>query len=160
MTKIKEKKLEFDPVAVLQTIRGSVKLVNTMKEKHGFDLDIDFLQNVTFRHQFSGKMILPLRQMLRSEIEPVKEYLDDYMLQLKRLKFINEKEEKEGFSIEIKGAGTKKQVIDALQNVIYQIENATVTELQQGFDAETETVVFTSDTFESYTGYSIEEDGK
>lgn len=156
MSKSKKAKLDFNPIAVIKTVSLFKKLVNIMKGRYGYILDGKFLKNVNFRSQINGKMILPLKQMLREEIEPVKDYLKEYMKILKSIKDLDAREAKEGFSISIKGAGTKQKVIKSLKDILYQIENYPIDELQNGFtNSEDKTLVFDSASFEAYAGYSI-----
>lgn len=56
------------------------------------------------------------------------------------------------FSLEIKGAGTRQEILDNLQIIITEINQLSDEELME-LDLELHSLVAKTDTFESYTGY-------
>lgn len=68
------------------------------------------------------------------------------------------KEEPKAFSIEIKGAGTKEEIMNALHFLIHDIKMASMTELENGVNWEGKDLTTTTSSFEDYTGYPYEEE--
>jgi hypothetical protein len=84
--------------------------------------------------------------------------VDGHIYKIRYLQLLEEGKIKKGFSISIKGAGTKEQIITSLQTIICDLESRSVEELQQIVEFEDSNLTCETDTFESYTGYSIEEE--
>ncbi len=56
------------------------------------------------------------------------------------------------FSITIKGAGTRQEIIDSLNRIIKKLKKIPHTELEEGMEVEGATLMLETDTYESYTG--------
>lgn len=63
------------------------------------------------------------------------------------------------FSIEIRGAGTRKEIIDNLQTIITELNQRSDDELLE-LDEELNALVAKTNTFEDYTGYPYEKESE
>ena len=159
----KKPKLPFSPLAVALLMK-EVKMIEFAFNREGYratdPLSNDqHISEDILRGGIAGKVNLALRRVLRKTIEVDPIYTHKYIEYLEKANQLENTEKKEGFSITVKGAGTKEQVIDSLQTVIVILQGKTITELQDGMNIEMdETTCLKTDTFEEYTGYPIEEE--
>lgn len=159
----KKPKLPFNDLAVALLMK-EVQEIESAFNREGYKATSEFTNNQhisddILRRGIAGKVSLALRRVLRKTIEVDPIYTHKYIECLEKAKQLETTEKKEGFSIEIKGAGTKEQIIDSLQTAIVILQGKTISELQDGMDIEVdEATCLKTDTFEEYTGYPIEED--
>lgn len=107
----------------------------------------------------NNKATLALRKVMKQVVQDDPILRAKYLTLIEKAKKLEEIEKNQGFSIDITGAGTKEQIIDSLQTIIVIIQGKTIKELQDGINIEVDNATcMKTDTFESYTGYSIEED--
>lgn len=160
-TKNKKLPLPFNALAVALLIEKH-KPVREMYEALHFKVGGTFgstLSNEILTTGVNGKCKQALCKVLRQvEASEHLGFENSYLNQLDKAKELLKKDKEGGFSIEINGAGTKENMIDALKGIIAVIESRTIEELENGFEDEGATLIFTTDTFESYTGYPIEEE--
>ena len=160
MAKGKTKKkpaLPFDDLAAALLIERH-NPVKAMWKAEGFNTTFP-LSGQILTSGINGKATLALRRVLRqAEKHPGLE--NSYLLRLEEAKKLRKKEIESGFSIDIKGCGTKKEIIDSLEYIISSIKSSEVQALIEGVEVECDDVVLKTGTYESYAGYQIEEEGK
>jgi len=158
MAKTKKKPaLPFDSLAVALMIERHNPVKQAWKQKGFRNSMVDnTLSREILTFGIGGKADLALRQVLRNTIEAHPGFENSYLLRLEEAKKLRRKELEGGFSVDIKGAGTKGEIIDSLEGIIATIKSKTIEELEEGIEIECDDLVIKSGTFEDYAGYPIE----
>lgn len=142
-------KIKFNALAVAMMIEKNDS-VNDAWEKYHFAVKRETIVNQV-RLGFSYYATNHLRKVLREVIEPNQELTKQY---LENVDELIKQEDFKGFSIKIVGAGTKNEIIKALEQIVFDLKGYSTKELNNGVEHENEALVFKTDTFESYTGYT------
>lgn len=133
----RKKKIEFNAPAMFKLVVETPMLNQKLRDDYGYRIDDNTIAMTLEGKNINVRFSLALRQLLRAQVED--KALHTRYLELLEQEHNQEKlEQTEEFQIKITGYGTKKSVIEELENVIFHIKRKTIQELNEGQEWESE----------------------